>query len=333
VYDPSLRVCTQCSLENYITDSDYGTCLTCPAGVLCNSSSLRPIIAGSVWGQEAGLLGISHIRLQSCPAGYILVRIEPRPEMDECVPCPFGKYSLDSAVLGGKLDLVASSAINAVELCLQCSTGVTCLGGSNVVSQPGYFLATAGTIAHQTDRRESTINYSTATRTLLAVYKCPLQACTGNNSCDSGRTGMICGLCAQGYAQAGHRCFPCSQERSQFDLTLYTCLGIILLALFLYVCAWRTLFDIFNSSARNKFGESTTFARISGILNTFMDQARQLVAGYSILEYGKIIISHAQISSSFLTSFDVDWPANVQFFMQQISVLKFDVMSYPGVYI
>ena len=118
-YDPATGFCAACGVGQYVTDPDGGDCIDCPIGAVCNGAALVGLPTASSW--AAGADGV--LRLQSCPAGYVLVRDEDRPAQDQCVQCPPGRYSSVPAsysVAAGGPVLWGPDAATAYLLCTPC---------------------------------------------------------------------------------------------------------------------------------------------------------------------------------------------------------------------
>ena len=78
--------CTPCLVGEFILDNNNPLlkCQKCPKGALCDSKTFKGLVDGSEWVETGG-----HMRVQACPAGYILVR-GVDPVADECIKCPAG---------------------------------------------------------------------------------------------------------------------------------------------------------------------------------------------------------------------------------------------------
>ena len=182
------RTCQVClpGVEYY--SNSTGACLACPAGASCDGIYMFPTVPGSVWEWENGVL-----RIQECPAGYILIRSKDTSQLDECVVCPRSYYSPVPASYREQVQ-VATSANDVLSKCIQCqSEKVECPGGSSFIARPGFW-----TLDSKRSRRmmgNSSLN--------IPIYRCSPNACQVGNNCTKGRTGVLCALCAPGYFFAG----------------------------------------------------------------------------------------------------------------------------------
>ena len=130
-FDAGAGACTACGAQQYVIDPDRGRCVDCPVGATCDGAALAGSPPGSVW--MVDITGLEY-RLLSCPAGYVVVRAEAWPSLDQCVACPEGKFSAVPAEYGGALWTTVAS--NATQLCAVC---------------PGLYLhARVGAISYET---------------------------------------------------------------------------------------------------------------------------------------------------------------------------------------
>lgn len=146
---------------------------------------------GSQWVTEG-----SGFRLVGCPAGSILVRNDAFAVADECVECPFGKYSIVPPVFPDIL--VVQSASVASEECVLCDKGLQCDGGSKFKARRGYWLAND----FQPQGRRSSDTYGSAVsrraempeqQNEAILIPCPPNACQDGGQCSEGHEGPVCG--------------------------------------------------------------------------------------------------------------------------------------------
>ena len=82
-----------------------------------------------------GVRGVTRMRLEVCPEGYILVRNSSRPEQDECAKCPPLSYATVKASFNSSVMTSASAVLlrDKLNLCLPCPSGGVCTqGGASV---------------------------------------------------------------------------------------------------------------------------------------------------------------------------------------------------------
>ena len=71
VFSHDIQRCVECAEDEYVLNpnSSRFSCQKCPIGALCNGSSLRGLVLGSVWRPD---MESGQYVLESCPAGYEL---------------------------------------------------------------------------------------------------------------------------------------------------------------------------------------------------------------------------------------------------------------------
>eukprot|EP00281_Chroomonas_sp_CCMP1168_P014689 CAMPEP_0206216106 /NCGR_PEP_ID=MMETSP0047_2-20121206/2546_1 /ASSEMBLY_ACC=CAM_ASM_000192 /TAXON_ID=195065 /ORGANISM="Chroomonas mesostigmatica_cf, Strain CCMP1168" /LENGTH=304 /DNA_ID=CAMNT_0053638435 /DNA_START=170 /DNA_END=1081 /DNA_ORIENTATION=+ len=138
----SCRFCRR--LLEYAIDPDQDECQPIPTGVsyyyttypgityysfTSQGSGVVSKVPGAIW----SLNGIrpTRYRLDSCPAGYILVRDEEQPLQDTCVLCPPGTFSNEDAVYATGVR-VSATEVQAPQLCDVCNPSlIKCNGGNS----------------------------------------------------------------------------------------------------------------------------------------------------------------------------------------------------------
>jgi hypothetical protein len=108
-------------------------------------------------------------------------------------------------------------------------------GGAVVLAKDGWF-AFQEKIKY---RRSGSVTAANAS--VWRVYSCEQGACSGNNTCNGNRTGLLCGYCAPGYALELDGCAKCSSGNNNFQSLTYVLifLGILLVLLILFLIGWR----------------------------------------------------------------------------------------------
>jgi hypothetical protein len=103
--------------------------MSCPDGVQFVSNA-----EGSKWEEEATTDGGLRWRILLCPAGYEMRRDPLFPELDECVRCVQGFYTLQPFRWQG---------INtSLQTCHACPNSATCSGGTDVQAKEGFWRLT-----------------------------------------------------------------------------------------------------------------------------------------------------------------------------------------------
>eukprot|EP00960_Hanusia_phi_P009635 280164-Hanusia_phi.AAC.1 len=289
-------------------------CKECPVGGKCDGSTLQPKVVGSAWGWEDGIL-----RIQSCPAGYILIRSPTNPQLDDCSECPPSFYSPVPASYTAQIQSV-SSPFAALLKCLPCEMDkVDCPGGSQYIAKPGYW-----TLTNSSSSRRAAVSNSSNSLS-IPIYRCPPDACEQGNNCSVGRTGVLCALCAEGYfvagtaygepcppsfmfdVMAGAQCKPCSGSVERFKKGGQA-LFVLVMVILWYVLILRPLLGL-SKVEKRETNDVTTWTRIVYMLKR-------------IWEYLRLLISFLQVTSSFANSYNVPWPAEVLNIFQIAAAFK-----------
>ncbi len=99
--------------------------------------------------------------------------------------------------------------------CIECPSAVTCQNGSVVVAS-GYWQQSA----------ES-----------FNVYACPNSAACpgGGSSCNTGYSGVVCGVCSSGYSHVALSCEQCPQNNSVNVFLLFLTTTVIIVFCFFYI--------------------------------------------------------------------------------------------------
>ena len=145
-YNRNQLVCDRCQQNQYNLRPNLDNCQQCSVGGECDgetmvgklispdgSSVLRYTGEDMKWEPEI-VPGLGKIlRIEQCPAGYVLVRAERNHALDQCIPCPVGTFSTEVARWeDGKGLLVASSTGTVASKCSPCEAWQKCSGGNQV---------------------------------------------------------------------------------------------------------------------------------------------------------------------------------------------------------
>ena len=132
-------------------------------------------------------------RLRLCVLGEIQVT-------SVCVECASGSYSFNTSDLA----------------CASCLGGMQCMGGAQVLTNPGYWRP-----SNTTDD----------------IFRCPYEEpCLGglNSDCDTGYEGRLCTVCSTTYLRLGKfQCAPCGSEAATITRGILIVIGSILLLIYI----------------------------------------------------------------------------------------------------
>lgn len=204
----------------------------CPDGAV-----FEPKTVNSIWLKESSADGGYVQRINSCPAGYALVRKEDNPQADKCVQCPGTTshgYSLVEARWSGRdnetgLDFFCKP-------CPKPATAVNCMGGTLVITNKSWFLVQeeAGFDSRRNSGPEGQKDL------VFKAYQCDPGVCQKNNTCANGRTGLACGQCPESYVLDGGRCRECNTDAKVLLISriLFVVFGTIVVGLLWFFSSW-----------------------------------------------------------------------------------------------
>ncbi|KAI8510634.1 hypothetical protein Bbelb_115500 [Branchiostoma belcheri] len=138
-----------------------------------------------------------------CPLGYSTESLTSRgsdrnwekTQFVSCIPCPSGRYSVDSGFYAGG----ALNASNATLPCQECPYGAQC-DGYTVSALPNFW----GTVVRGTTPKQIEMVLCPT------GYCCEEAPCESFNTCSNNRTGTMCGECLDGFTRQLYsvRCVP-----------------------------------------------------------------------------------------------------------------------------
>ena len=178
-----------------------------------------------------------------------------------------------------------------------------------------------------------------STRTILVAYECPLESCSGNNTCKGGRTGLLCGYCPADMALELNVCVPCESDATATSIA-QAVLGILALAvlfLVLFLLGWRTVYPenvvhkSFDKLLHNMYSTLENMTSCIGKKgrNVKFDpaDARRAVQG------AKIFFSFYQVVTGFI-SFKVPLPdllaSTILYLFMIGKIFTLDIFELPG---
>ena len=321
--------CISCLPTQYIVDPNKHTCRKCPVGGTCDGSGLIGL-DGSTW-----VVTDDIYRLQSCPAGYILIRdnssncltginsdeCKAGPELDRCFRCPGspapGRFSLLPATYPGPLVSPTVDTVTEIQ-CRPCPFGANCeSGGSSVVPLPGYW----------TTRTRRAVDDGSPT-----MYKCLPDLCTGNNECTEGHAGFVCGVCLENYTHSGTRCIVCGSDES---LRAGRIVGVVSLVL-AFLASWGFVSVAPFVSIVRQAPPTPPSSRRTSLVETIKGKFEKLANKIKtsqlpiIMGILKILMTFYQVTSCFWTAFDVPWPQELDDFFHGSTVTKGDIFTIPS---
>ena len=221
-------------------------CQPCPVGATCvnvvydcaacvEGANFLPVVPGSVWtkeivpGQSSNLVQVQRLRITSCPRGFALIRAPDNPQADNCEPCPANTYALQDTTF----DPSITDALQQRSVCLEApepKSAVTCAGDSTCEAQEGWYLVA---------ERANNSRRQTADLTIYRTYRCEPGVCNANNTCNGGRTGVVCAFCPEDSVLELGVCQSCDAYTTQ---TLRSSrIAFVLVVSFIFLLVWVLL--------------------------------------------------------------------------------------------
>ena len=342
---PELSVCDgtgtfKCQPGSYLspllTDgkSTDRICAECPQGADCSRGTFEPKVKGSVWGpvqRQQGKEGILLNRIQSCPPGFALTRIETNPQADDCAECPRGSYNLAGSFWVPTHEKTKSPKSGILEFCEQCPrSGADCPGGSTVEAQEGWYKYEMSS----TRRVEGAWN-----RTKVVVYECPVMSCSGNNTCRGGKTGVLCAYCPKGWALELNDCVKCNTadtSGASASQILFGCIVSPFLMLVLFLLGWRHVFPGNNIHKMYDKASIWLVDRVKQVVSFLSRRTKEKWTSINptlAVQVAKVFFGSLQVLMSF-TLFKVELPHLLSDALQMVQavsvVLTLEVFSWPG---
>ena len=221
-------------------------CQPCPVGATCvnvvydcaacvEGANFLPVVPGSVWtkeivpGQSSNLVQVQRLRITSCPRGFALIRAPDNPQADNCEPCPANTYALQDTTF----DPSITDALQQRSVCLEApepKSAVTCAGDGTCEAQEGWYLVA---------ERANNSRRQTADLTIYRTYRCEPGVCNANNTCNGGRTGVVCAFCPEDSVLELGVCQSCDAYTTQ---TLRSSrIAFVLVVSFIFLLVWVLL--------------------------------------------------------------------------------------------
>ena len=297
-------VCRPCQIgfynENDVRTQTNSACAPCPAG--------------SFYQDE-----LASLNCKTCPIGqYVPPSRSPGKDASDCQTCPLGTNTSQLAGTRACRCLNGYYRRDRFGECNRCRhAGFECVRDYPQLKEGFWMTWNGNELSNRSCKSEfqayihnlETVNNSYDRNTmnftcqLPIPIKCPMHgSCQGgiDSSCSLGYTGVLCGVCSEGYKRNFNRCVRCPQ------LYIIILRWIGLVALFILLCyivsdkkdyrprvRWmsgsddksnRTVVDIFISSFKILIGFYQTLIGVMNAYNT-INWPSNLVAIISLMEY------------------------------------------------
>ena len=112
-------------------------------------------------------------------------------------------------------------------------------GGTEVIASKNFWKV------EETEENSSRRNAASATK-VFKLYRCDPGLCNGNNTCNKGHVGVVCGRCPDDHALEAGMCVKCNMARDPEALAMWRAVfGVVaglLVSLVWFLFAWAPLF-------------------------------------------------------------------------------------------
>jgi hypothetical protein len=177
----------------------------------------------------------------------------------------------------------------------------------------------------------------------IKAVRCSQGACLDNWGCREGHRGRLCGVCkdwspnGNPYAMGASGCVEC-KESNKTVAWIIVILCITLALILYYLAVWRSLikFEGIEAAAMScwkRAGDTAQFARASVlkcVSRTRDDVSVDMRTWGTMTAYLKVVIGFFQVTSSFLSNLEVDFPASLKDIMSVFSLFNLDFFSLPN---
>jgi N-acetylneuraminic acid mutarotase len=272
-----------------------------------------------------------------CPPGHVL-RLDDtdsRAGPGACMECPqttFSSHPLESRTGS----------------CSQCPPGMVCGGGKDVKPLEEFWadpcLVHGNTSVDMYDPEVASASDRRATETVqIKAVRCAQGACLDNWGCREGHRGRLCGVCkdrspnGNPYAMGANGCVEC-KESNKAVAWIIAILCIALALILYYLAVWRPLikFHVIESGSMScwkRVGDAAKSARASVLkcaTRTSDDASVDMRTRGTMTAYLKVAVGFFQVTSSFLSNLEVDFPASLKIIMSVFSLFNLDFFSFPN---
>ena len=271
-----------------------------------------------------------------CPPGHVLALDDAgrRSGPGSCVECPQETFS------SHPLEYLDGS-------CNACPPGMACGGGSDVRPLPEFWvdphLVLKNTSVDMYDPDVAVASDRRSTKAVkIEAVRCAQGACLDNWGCREGHRGRLCGLCkplspnGNPYAMGPNGCVECKESNKAVAWII--AIFCIALALILYYLAvWRPLikFDRIESATMScwkRVRDTAKSARTSVLkcVTGKRDDANVDKRTSTMTAYLKVVVGFFQVTSSFLSNLEVDFPTSLKDLMSVFALFNLDFFSLPN---
>jgi hypothetical protein len=325
VFDAALRACV-CA-AGAASPARSGVCTACAAGTIAPESNGATCTACSANTFSAP----DGTSCQECPRGSTAAA---------------GSASLQACSCGYGYYASYSNGDNTSFACLSCPEGAKCDGATVPLALPDFW--------HLPGERTA---FYACYAGLCEAESAASAAAAGASSCRLGHTGILCGVCADGFSYQGDFCAACAPEDAFDRWARAKAIGVSFASILLFLVASLAylLFPLLppQEAARISDALEHSLQRMQTLLRhpsggkppggadsseapaAAADKPRSilprllLLAGYVNLPL-KILVDSVQIVSSFQRTMRVAWPAVFYRVMAGVNILNFSFLRIPS---
>ena len=306
--------CKPCSLGFY-DESDarvgtYSKCSPCPAG--------------SYYQDEFG-----SISCKTCPTGqFVSPSSSPGKDASDCQTCPLGTNTSELAGTRACRCLRGYYRRHRFGECERCRhAGYECVRDYPQLKK-GFWMTWNGTDLSNRSCKQQFQSYILNLDTFDNNYdrntmhfkcplpipiKCPMRgSCQGgiHSSCSSGYTGVLCGVCSEGYKRNFNTCVKCSQ------LYVIILRWIGLIALFVLLC--YIVSDKKGDRPRVRWMSESDDDSNRNVVDIFISSFKILIGFYQTL---------IGVMNAYNT---ISWPSNLVAIISMMEYIQFEIVRIPS---
>ena len=252
----------------------------------------------------------------ACPANTYA-----EPNATGCVACPSGSSSPPgSAVLQSCACLYGTYAVPSADgatfACAPCPANAICTGPDVPLAQTGYWHLPG----------DHSVFYACAEDKCLA--ETPGEVAANSSNCVIGRTGNVCGICEEGWAEQDQVCIPCRPSDAFDAWSAGSKAGAVIGALLLFVIVsyvgfLRPLFggrDAHDPDMSRRMAGHAALAHVT-LLSAVLEMVSEPLT---------IVVESLQIVSSFQRTMHINWPPLYFHIMAKLNIVNFSFLRFPN---
>ena len=285
-------------------------CVCAPGFSLAAGRECLPCAPGTFAGAAGAATCVA------CPANTYAA-----PGGTECAACPTGANSPPGTALLQNCacsygTYAAPSADGATFTCAPCPANAVCPGPGVPLAQNGYWHMPG----------DHSVFYACAEDKCLA--ETPGDAAANSSNCVVGRTGNVCGVCEEGWAEQDQVCVQCRPSDAFDAWSDGSKAGAIIgaAAIFVIVSYFGFLRPLFGGTDAHGANVSQRRAQHAALAHiTLLSAVLDVVS-----EPATIVVESLQIVSSFQRTMHINWPPLYFHIMAKLNIVNFSFLRFPN---